>query len=75
MPLVGLQFSTLTVAPAAGKQHRVDFRPFSQAGCTIAEDGNLEILKSPVGDIAWSLKYCEDYAAKDNILFSTNQNP
>ena len=64
MPTVKLRFSTLAVAPSAGKNHRIDLRPFVELGCTISEDSNLEILKSLVGDIAWSLKYCETYVNK-----------
>ena len=57
MPAVGLQFSSLVVVPAAGQHYRIDFQPLSQLGCSVSEDCNLEILKSPFGDIAWSLKY------------------
>ena len=52
------------MAPAAGRQHRVDFHPFAASGCTILEDANYEVLKSPVGDDAYCQAYCRERATQ-----------
>ena len=50
MPLVGLRFSRLQVANAAfGLQPVEEFAAFVAEGCTPILDGNLDILKSPIG--------------------------
>ena len=48
MPRLGLRLSTASVAPVAGIRHQVDFRPFAAWGYSTYEDGNFEVLKSPV---------------------------
>ena len=50
MPRLGLKLSIASVAPVAGCQHQVDLRPFAALGCALCEDGNFEVLKSPVGE-------------------------
>ena len=65
MPSIGLRFSSLVVGPAAGERgHTVDWAPFVAAGCSVAEAGNFEILKSPVGDIDFSRDFCLQTALK-----------
>ena len=58
MPGLGLRFSTLVAAPAAGESASVDWQPFVDQGCVAAQDGSVEILKSPIGPQAW----CERFA-------------
>ena len=55
---LGLRFLSLVVAPAAGARSTVDWYPFLDAGCVVSADGNLEVLKSPIGERTW----CEDFA-------------
>ena len=51
MPLVVLRFSMMQVVAAeAGSQDPERFRAFRDEGCIMALDGNLEVLKSPIGD-------------------------
>ena len=64
VPRLGLRLSTASVAPVAGIRHEVDFRPFAALGCSICEDGNFEVLKSPVGDAAFNRTYCLQRAAR-----------
>eukprot|EP00438_Fugacium_kawagutii_P010523 Skav214520 [mRNA] locus=scaffold410:228880:231177:- [translate_table: standard] len=64
MPRLGLRLSTASVAPAAGTRRQVDFRPFAALGCSVCEDGNFEVLKSPVGDAAFNRAYCLQRAAQ-----------
>lgn len=64
LPHLGLRLSQSSVAPAAGTLHQVDFRPFLALGCTICEDANYEVLKSPVGDDAFCQAYCLPRAAQ-----------
>ena len=60
MPRLGLRFSSLVVAAAAGEQHRVDFSAFRKLGCEVAAGGDFELLKSPIG----SETFCKEYARK-----------
>lgn len=70
MPALGLRFSSLIVAPAAGEQRDVDMSVFERFGCTIAEKGNVEILKSPCGDAAYCVEFCKRYVAKHAPAFA-----
>ena len=45
MPKLGLRFSSLIVAPAAGFASRAPLQAFVDEGCTVEPSGNLEILK------------------------------
>ena len=60
MPSVGLRFSSLAVAAAAGPHHQINFDPFLEAGCSISGAGDLEVLKSPIG----SETFCADSSRK-----------
>ena len=61
MPLVGLRFSFLQVAAAnTDMQPAERFALFTAEGCTAALDGNIEVLKSPIGEDAW----CRAYAMR-----------
>jgi ribosomal protein S9 len=64
MPGLGLRFSSLVVAAAAGANHQIDMAPFLAEGCVEAENGNLEVLKSPVGEESWCQDFCTKQAAK-----------
>ena len=64
MARFGLKFSTLQVVPAAGRNAQVDHAPFVAEGCTIQEDGNCEVLKSPIGDEKHCKQFCKKQAAK-----------
>ncbi|CAK9062512.1 unnamed protein product [Durusdinium trenchii] len=68
MPRLGLKLSTASVAPVAGRQHQVDLRPFAALGCALCEDGNFEVLKSPVGDADFNRQYCLQRAAQQATL-------
>ena len=57
MPALGLRFSSLVVAAAAGPHHQINFDPFLEAGCS---DGGLEVLNSPIG----SETFCADFSRK-----------
>ena len=63
LPLLGLRLSQASVAPAAGRAHQVNFQPFLAMGCTLCEDANYEVLKSPVGEVAFCQAYCLERAA------------
>ena len=60
MPALGLRFSMLEVVPAAGPNHAVDLAGFQALGCSLNETGNLEVLKSPIGDTSYCEEYCVD---------------
>ena len=52
MPLVGLRFSHLQVCAASFEVQPAErFVEFVGEGCTPVLDGNLEVLKSPIGSI------------------------
>ena len=71
MPLVGLRFSQLQVATAAaGTQAVESFSAFAAEGCTPVLDGNVEVLKSPIGDAEFSRSYCLKLAAKQRSVLS-----
>ena len=59
MPIVGLRFSSLQVAAAVpGPQDAESFQAFVAEGCTPALDGNVEVLKSPIGDDSFCRAFC-----------------
>ena len=58
MPQVGLRFSSLQLVAAAGPHHRVNFDPFLALGCSVNGDGDIEVLKSPIGTDA----FCQSYS-------------
>ena len=61
MPLVGLRFSHLQVCAASFEVQPAErFVEFVGEGCTPVLDGNLEVLKSPIG----SSDFCREYAMK-----------
>ena len=60
LPSVGLRFSSLVVAAAAGPHHQINFDPFLEAGCSSSGAGDLEVLKSPIG----SETFCADFSRK-----------
>ncbi len=63
--MVGLRFSQLQVAAAAfGTQAEESFAAFTAVGCTSVLDGNLEVLKSPIGDAEFLWAFCLKVAAK-----------
>jgi len=64
LPAVGLKFSSLVVATAAGNSHTVDLASFEREGCTVSPEGNIEILKSPVGTEAFCREFCNKKAKK-----------
>ena len=71
MPLVGLRFSHLQVAAASLEtQPSERFTLFSAEGCAPALDGKLEVLKSPLGDDAFSREYCCNVAAKQTDILN-----
>ena len=57
------------MAPAAGRDHRIDVSQFLAEGCQIAEDGNIEVLKSPCGDTDFCVEYCMDVMRKQAKAF------
>ena len=55
MPTLGLSFSRLEVIPAAGSQCHADLSQFRETGCTVNLEGNVSVMKSPIG----SVTFCE----------------
>ena len=71
MPMVGLRFSQLQVAAAAyGIQPEEKFATFKAEGCTPVLDGNVEVLKSPIGDAEFSRSFCLKVAAKQREVLT-----
>ena len=71
MPLVGLRFSHLQVAAASfDRQPAERFAPFVGEGCTPILDGNVEVLKSPVGDHEFCRSYCMRMVEKQRGLLT-----
>ncbi len=65
MPSVGLRFSHLQIAAASGEQQQEDvFEEFVREGCTAVLDGNMEVLKSPIGTHEFCRAYCLEAAEK-----------
>ncbi len=64
MPRLGLRFSMLEAVPAAGSRHAVDRSGFEASGCTWNEGGNLEVLKSPIGNPSWCAEYSKRRACR-----------
>ena len=54
---------------AAGRNHEVDMQPFMNEGCSVSEDGNIEVLKSPVGDDVFCKEYSMSVAQKHSKMF------
>ena len=69
MPDLGLRFSSLAVVAAAGRNHEVDMQLFINEGCLVSEDGNIEVLKSPVGDDVSRKVYSISVAQKHSKMF------
>jgi len=71
LPTLGLRFSSLVLSPAAGVAHQVDLAPFRAEGCSIVEDGNIEVLKSPCGDPDFCANYCRETVQKHSKAFES----
>ena len=41
-----------------GEHHRIDLNPFVALGCSVNEEGNLEIFHSPIGSDEFCQNYC-----------------
>ena len=77
MPQVGLRFSSLQLVAAAGPHHRINFDPFLALGCSVNGDGDIEVLKSPIGTDAFCQSYSQGLVDKQlgvlepSLLFLT----
>jgi hypothetical protein len=69
MPTLGLRFSTLQLIPAAGQAHSIDLDPFKTLGCSVQEDGNFEVLKSPLGTDGYCKEFCAKLVEKQREIF------
>ena len=69
MPMVGLKFSTLQLVPAALDAHTFQVEPFTALGGQMCSEGNVEILKSPVGTQEFCQQYCLQQVGKQRALF------
>jgi hypothetical protein len=54
---LGLTFGKLQAVPANPQHNLIDVASFVQAGCTFCHDGNVEVMRVPIGDDTWSLEY------------------
>ncbi len=69
--MVGLRFSQLQVAAAAfGTQAEESFAAFMAEGCTPVLDGNLEVLKSQIGDAEFLWAFCLKVAANQTDIWT-----
>lgn len=50
---LGLRFGKLEAAPAVPAATRADVAALRRAGCAWREDGNLDILRAPIGEPSW----------------------
>jgi hypothetical protein len=64
LPSRGLVFSRLELTPARKQGHQVDVDVFRAVGCTINQTGNLEIMKSPIGDSTFTDEFATKKVAK-----------
>ena len=64
MPGLGLRFSLLEAVPSAGSRNHIDRGIFDALGCTWNDSGNLEVLKSPVGNPTWCAEYSKARATR-----------
>ena len=46
----------------------MDWQPFVDQGCVVAQDGSVEILKSPIGPQAWCETFAQGLAAKQSVV-------
>jgi len=60
MPGVGLRFSMLQLAPAAGPAHVMNAAPFEKLGCQVQADGKFEVFKSPWGGRVFARSFAGD---------------
>ena len=71
MPSVGLRFSQLQIAAASyAPQPPERFSLFVAAGCTPVLDGNLEVLKSPLGTTEFCRTYCQKVADRQRGILT-----
>jgi len=71
IPSVGLRFSQLQVSAASYELRPVErFRLFADFGCTPILNGNLEVLKSPIGSAELCREYCMKIARKQQSVLT-----
>ncbi len=71
MPAAGLRFSHLQVAAASSEpQEERVFEEFVREGCAAILDGNMEVLKSPLGTDEFSRAYCLEVAEKQRGILN-----
>ena len=62
VPRTGLSFGKLQVVAANPEDSVLDPQACRDAGCVLVADGNLEVMRAPVGSEAWARQYVADRA-------------
>ena len=63
------KFGSLQVV-AAGSHHRINLDPFLAEGCSVDGDGNVEVLKSPIGSESFCASYSQTIAEKQRTALN-----